>query len=192
LLVGMPLQAMAVTERVEIAPFIPIKSDQSRPLAEDISSVMRHIALARKDLRQQDPAKAKLALQQSLTTLGKLEKQFGSDTLSLWISAKHDTLNADSRDAYQEANMRDFRRLDTAKAELNKGELTSAEQTVGKVDFPLAYAEMDVPLRQLRDAVANTLALIQQGKTAAAEQTLEQAQLAAHTDASLFGGDFRA
>jgi hypothetical protein len=190
LLLSLPLRAMAVTETVETAPFIPAAVRPFHPLAKDISTMMGHIAIARNTLQQQEPGTAKKQLQQSQTILNKLEKHYGTGTLSLWISSTHNTLSADSRDAYNETNMRDLRRLDTAKDELRQGRLASAEQLVDKIEFPLVYAEMDIPLRQLQDGVTRALALIDQGKSAAAEQALAQTQVAAHTDASLFGGDF--
>ena len=191
-LLSLPLRAMAVTETVETAPFIPAAERPFHPLAKDISTMMSHIAIARNTLQRQEPGTAKKQLQQSQAILNQLEKHYGTGTLSLWISATHKTLNADTRDAYHEAGMRSFRLLDTAKDELRQGQLVSAENIVDKIEYPLVYAEIDVPLPQLQDGVTKALALIDQGKTAAADQALKQTQFAAQTDANLFGGDFRA
>lgn len=194
LLGSVPVTAMAVTVTVETAPFIPavVPNATSRfhPLAMDISKMMSHIAIARNTLKQQTPATARKELEESQAILNKLEKQYGKRTLSLWISATHKTLNADTRDAFHESNMRDLRRLDIAKEELRQGRLASAEQLVDKIEFPLVFAEIDVPLQQMQDGVRKALALIDQGKSAAAEQMLAQTQIAAQTDASLFGGYF--
>lgn len=189
-LLSLPLRAMAVTETVETAPFIPAAVRPFHPLAKDISAMMGHIAIARNTLQRQEPGTAKKQLKQSQAILNELEKHYGTGTLSLWISATHNTLSADSRDAYNEANMRDLRRLDTAKNELRQGRLASAEELVDKIEFPLVYAEIDIPLQQLQDGMSRALSLIKQGKPAAAEQALAQTQVHAHTDASLFGGDF--
>ena len=192
LLGSFPVHAMAVTETVETAPFIPALGRPFHPLAKDISVMMGHIATARNSLQHQMPGTAKAELEQSQSIINNLEKHYGSRTLSLWISATHKTLNADARDAYYEANMRSFKLLDTAKNELRQGQLVSAEHIVDKIEYPLVYAEIDVPLPQLQDGVTKALSLIDQGKTAAADLALKQTQFAAQTDANLFGGDFRA
>jgi hypothetical protein len=192
LLGSLPVHAMAVTETVETAPFIPAVGSSFHPLAKDISMMMGHIAIARNSLQQQAPGTAKTELEQSQSIIKNLEKHYGSRTLSLLISATHKTLNADTRDAYHESNMRSFQLLDTAKDELRQGQLASAEHIVDKIEYPLVYAEIDIPLRQLQDGVTKALSLINQGKSAAADQALKQTQFAAQTDANLFGGDFRA
>lgn len=191
LLGSLPVHAMAVTETVETAPFISAPERPFHPLAKDISMMMGHIATARNSLQQQMPGTAKTELEQSQSMIKNLKNDYGSRTLSLWISATHKTLNADTRDAYHESNMHSFRLLDTAKDELRQGRLASAEHIVDKIEYPLVYAEIDIPLRQLQDGVTRALSLINQGKFADADQALKQTQFVAQTDANLFGGDFR-
>jgi hypothetical protein len=194
LLSSLPVTAMAVTERVETAPFIPAvvpnASGQFHPLAKNISKALSHIAVALNTLHQHTPAAAKKELEQSQAIISSLEKDYGTGTLSLWISATHRTLNANSRDAYLQSGMRDLHRLETVKKELRQGRLASAEELVDKIEFPLVFAEIDIPLQQLQDGVTRTLKLIDQGKSVDAEKVLEQTQVAARTDASLFGGYF--
>lgn len=190
LLAIQPLHAMAATVTVETAPFTPAVNDQSQPLATTMAQIMALIASSRSALQQKSQGQAQMALEQSQVMLDELVKHHGSGTLSLWISATHKTLSAHAEDTFWEPGRPELRRLDTAKDELRHGRLVSAENIVDSIDFPLVYAEMDMPLRRFQAGVSKALSLVRHGFLAAANLVLEETQLAANTDASLFGGDF--
>jgi hypothetical protein len=191
LLTTLPLCAMAITETVETAPFVPVEHHQTHPLAVKISEIMEHIATARNAIRHKALGKAQTELGQSNTLLKELEHQYGSKgMLSVWISATHNALNAHTEDAFYAADMINLRRLDTAKEDLRQGRLAAAEKVVDKIDYPLVYAEINVPLKQIQTNINKALTLIKQGKPAAADQALKSTQYDASADASLFGGHF--
>ena len=187
----LPLRAMAITEAVETAPNTPVKQQQIHPLAVKISKVVGHISKARHALKVDDPDKAKIELQKSQSILKDLEHEYGTGALSLWISSTHNTLNTHAEDAYYDAQMLPLQRLDMAKQDLRLGRLAAAENIIDNIDFPLAYAELNIPLQKIQAGVTHALELIDQGKpTAAVDITLVSIQLSATADANLFGGDF--
>jgi hypothetical protein len=190
LLTTLPLSAMAITETVETAPFIPVEHHQIHPVAVKISEIMGHIVTARTAIRNKALDKAETELGQSGTLLNELQHQYGSGMLSVWISGTHKALNAHTEDAFYTAEMVNLRRLDTAKEDLREGRLAAAENVVDKIDYPLVYAEINIPLQQLHAGIIKAKTLIKQGKPTAADLVLMSAQYNATADASLFGGNF--
>lgn len=190
LLGAIPMNALAITETVETMPFSPVEQDQAHPLATKVNDLMGQIAAARDALQQGKPDKANMALGTARDLLGKLNEQTTTGQLSVWVTSTHEALNAHRADAYFDAKMAPLRRLDTAKADLRLGRLDEAEKIIADLDFPLAYAEISVPLHKLEKDIDKAQSLIKKDNSGGADLALQSAQFDATANADLFGGDF--
>ncbi|MEJ2652521.1 MAG: YfdX family protein [Gammaproteobacteria bacterium] len=190
----LPFAAMAITETVETMPFAPVKQDEIYPLAMKVNDLMGQIATARDSLQQGKPDKANTALDQASKLLKDLDHQAASGRLSVWITSTHKALDAnreDREDAYYDAGMTPLRRLDTAKADLRLGRLDQAKKIIANLEYPLAYAEISVPLHKLQSDIDKAQSLLKKDNSSGAVRSVMNAQYDATADADFFGGDFR-
>jgi hypothetical protein len=186
----LPFNAMAITETVETMPFAPVKQGEIHPLAMKVNVLMGQIAAARDALQEGKPDQANEALDKANKLLKDLDHQTSSGQLSVWITSTHKALNAHREDAFYDAEMKPLHRLDTAKADLRLGRMDQAKEIIANMEYPLAFAEISVPLHKLHSDIDKAQSLIKKDNSSGADLALMSAQFDASADADLFGGDF--
>lgn len=190
LLSAVSTNSLAATVSVSLGPSYSLESGQTHHVSNALSSVMYDVAKARSDLKDDKGTAAKDELVKAQATLKSVETTYGNGTASINLSATHHDLNLSLMDAERETNMRSLRQLDQAKAALKTGQLDRASHIVDAVDYPLVFAEIDIPISQTGAGLSKAINLINSGKLDEADQALDITQDAAQTDAGLFGGDF--
>lgn len=184
------LAASAATEFVRMSDQGILQTAQSDVAAQQLRQVLDAIATARSELKNTQSDKARDTLMQAEANMQKLTSKYGNGLASVYISSEHKTLNFGSDDAKFEADTPTLHQLDNAEAEIAQGEFNKAVATVDKLDYPLAFVSVDVPLQQTQSGIKNAIAMIESDDTDKAAQALQMAADATSTSSGLFDGDF--
>jgi hypothetical protein len=190
ILAGITAQTAAAEVRVTIGAGTPLKGIEAQNVSDHMLTVMHELAKARNDLEDKQTTQARQELINAKDALYAIENSHGDGLASLNISTTHQAGNLGIDDAVQELNMKSLRQLDQAKAALKRGDFAKAESIVDAVDYPLVYAEIDIPIRQTSASVAQVIKLIDKKQLENADAALETIQFNIETDAGLFAGDF--
>lgn len=191
LLAGATVPAFASTQEVRISATGFIDASQDEAASTNLKQIMSGVASARADLKNKQPAQAEQDLSQSQAALKNVTDRYGPGTASVYISSEHKALNLDDEDALEaEPDMHSLIQLDNAKTALTEGQFEAAAKMVDSVDYPLAFASIDIPLSQTQAGIDTAVSLIKAGKTDKAEQALKQIQALPLTSSGIFASDF--
>jgi hypothetical protein len=183
-------ESQAATLNVNIGPATTVPDNQAKAVSDDISMVMQEIAKARNSLKSKQFTEAKDELTTAQNTLKAVKDSYGTGIASVTFSAVHHDSNLNFRDAEQETDMRSLQQLDQAKLDMREGHFDSASKIVDAVDYPLTFAEIDLPVGQTSANLNQAIDLINKGQSDKAGTLLYTTQLYTNTDAQLFAGDF--
>jgi hypothetical protein len=191
LLLGVGGYSQAATLSVGTDPYSSLEKSESQHVERDLSTVLQEVAKARSDLKVKHTKTAENDLMKARTALKDVEKTYGDDTtMSVNVSAIHNDLNRSMMDAIHSTDERSLKELDQAKTWLRDGNMASASKAMDKLNYPLVFAEIDVPLGMTDAGLGKAIKLVNSGKLGQADKVLDETQYDSQTGGGIFGGKF--
>jgi hypothetical protein len=181
-----------VKEKVSVLPVKTITAQDEEVISSAATKVLRHIAQARADLKNEDGDAAKTQLDKAETLLKIIQVSMPVNKVKdrIWVAKKHleyensQEIIPDLVPIYSSLDeLEDFmpvaqakQHLDKAKEHLKKKDKQKAKEELDATDAALVYTEIDLPLSITRQRVASAQADIAKGNLAQAGETLKSAE----------------
>lgn len=193
LLLNLPAaNTLAATISVAIGPASTsgMEAGPQREVSQTLGTVMQQIAAARGALQTHKGEAAKHSLVEAEAALRTIAETYGTGTASINLDTTHRNVDRDNVNTERQLHIRELKQLNEAKKALRQGRLDSASRIIDAVDYPLVFAEMDIPIGHTAANLRRAINLIDKGNLGQADVVLDLTQTAVQTNAGLFGGHF--
>ena len=193
LLTGVAGSALASTNAVSMESTGFLTENQSESASKYLRQILNNINNARSELKNKQTVKANDALAQAQKNLKSVTSQYGTGTASVFISATHP--NIENAEGFSEADrnpsMKGLDQLGNARRALKEGQFDAAMKTVDSVEYPLAFASIDIPLSKIQADIDSAIQSIKKGNVGKAEEVLAIDEDTVTTSSGLYDGAFK-